>query len=88
MTGIEQLLAVARAYADATGLDLSTVSWRSLGDTKKLGAIENGADIQVRRLERTLQWFSDHWPDTSWPSDVVRPVAALPVPREPAEART
>lgn len=73
MTGTDQLLAVARTYAVARSLDLSTVSWRSLGDTKKLGAIENGADIQVRRFERTMQWFSDNWPDVPWPSDVPRP---------------
>jgi hypothetical protein len=73
MSGIDQLLAVARAYATAAELDLSTVSWRSLGDTKKLGAIVDGADIQVRRLEKTMQWFSDNWPDAPWPADVPRP---------------
>lgn len=83
MTGIEQLLAVADAYAKSEGLDLSTVSWRALGDTKKLGAIVRGADIQVRRLERTLQWFSDNWPETDWPEGVPRPTRAP----EPAEAR-
>lgn len=74
MTGIEQLLTVARAYGAAGDLDLSTVSWRCMGDTKKLGAIERGADIQVRRLERTMRWFSDNWPaDLTWPGDVPRP---------------
>jgi len=81
MTGIEQLLAVARAYGASEGLDLSTVSWRALGDTKKLPAIERGADIQVRRLERTMQWFSDNWPSAEWPDGVPRPAPA------PAEAR-
>jgi hypothetical protein len=77
MSGIEHLLTVARAYAGATRLDLSTVSWRSTGDTKKLPAIERGADIQVKRLERTLQWFSDNWPDVPWPDGVPRPAASV-----------
>lgn len=74
MSGIDQLLAVARAYAAAEGIDLSTVSWRALGDTKKLTAMEGGADIQVRRHERTMQWFSDNWPAAAeWPVAVARP---------------
>lgn len=73
MTGIDQLLSVARAYAAIEGIELSTVSSRALDDGKKLGAIEAGADIQVRRLERAMQWFSDNWPKGSWPDDVPRP---------------
>lgn len=78
MDGIESLLAVARAYASTEGLDLSQVSWRCCGDTKKLGALERGADIQVKRLERTLQWFSDHWPAScDWPGNVPRPALSV-----------
>lgn len=85
MAGIEQLLTVARAYAAAEEIDLSTVSWRAMGDTKKLGAMTGGADIQVRRLERTMRWFSSHWPaGAAWPSDVPRP-EDVPT-NEPAEA--
>ncbi|WP_041358299.1 hypothetical protein [Nitrobacter hamburgensis] len=74
MSSIDHLLSVARAYACAEDLDLSTVSWRALGDTKKLPAIEQGRDIQVRRLEKTMQWFSDNWPTGAvWPSSVLRP---------------
>lgn len=73
MNGIEHLLAVSRAYAAIEGVPLSTVSSRVLDDGKKLSAIEAGADIQVRRLERALQWFSDHWPSGDWPSEVPRP---------------
>jgi hypothetical protein len=75
MSSIDHLLAVAHAYAKAENIDLSTVSWRALGDTKKLTMIESdGRDIQVRRLEKAMQWFSDNWPATaSWPVDIVRP---------------
>jgi hypothetical protein len=75
MNGIEQLLTVARAYAAIERIELSTVSSRALDDGKKLGAIEGGADIQVRRLERAMRWFSDNWPPSSeWPDGVPRPV--------------
>lgn len=83
MASIEQLLSVAHRYAEIEGIGLSTVSSRAFDDGKKLAAIEAGADIQVRRLERAMQWFSENWPDVDWPSDVPRPV-----PAEPAEART
>jgi hypothetical protein len=77
MSSIDHLIAVARAYASAEEIDLSTVSWRALGDTKKLTALEDGKDIQIRRFEKTMQWFSDHWPANAiWPVDVERPVAA------------
>lgn len=87
MTGIEELLAVARAYSEIEGVSLTTVSSRAFDDGKKLGAIEAGADIQVRRFDRAMQWFSDNWPDAPWPSDVPRPFCS--VASEPsAEART
>jgi hypothetical protein len=73
MSGIEQLLRVARAYGDLEGVPLSTVSSRALDDGKKLRALEEGADINVGRLERALRWFSDNWPSGDWPSEVPRP---------------
>lgn len=78
MNSIDQLLSVARAYAEAEGIDLSTVSWRALGDTKRLPAIEQGRDIQVRRFERTMQWFSDNWPASAdWPTEINRPLPTV-----------
>lgn len=77
MSRIEQLLALAKEYGRAQGAAPSTVSWRVFGDTKKLGAIQDGADIGLRRFERALDWFSANWPDSaSWPSDVPRPSPA------------
>jgi hypothetical protein len=74
MSAIDDLIAVARAYAEAEDIDLSRVSWRALGDTKKLDAIVGGRDIQVRRFEKTMQWFADNWPANAvWPADVGRP---------------
>jgi hypothetical protein len=79
MSGIEQLLRVARAYGKILDVPLSTVSSRAFNDGKKLAALEEGADITVGRLEDAMRWFSDRWPDGDWPSEVPRPL--------PAEAR-
>lgn len=87
MTGIEQLLSLARRYAWLEGVPLSTVSSRAFDDGKKLAAIEAGADIQVRRLEGAMQWFSDNWPDASWPDDVPRPAPSTQAPAGAVEAR-
>lgn len=73
MSGIEQLLRVARRYAEIEDIPLSTVSSRALDDGKKLRALEEGADINVGRLERAMRWFSDNWPEGDWPSEVPRP---------------
>lgn len=74
MTATEQLLTVAKAYARATGLSLTTVSTHALGDGKRLALIEGGASITVHRLEKTMTWFAQSWPDgTKWPARVPRP---------------
>lgn len=77
MSAIEQLLKVARAYGEAEGIPLSTVSSRALDDGKRLKALEGGANITVGRFESALRWFSDNWPDgAKWPEDVPRTVSA------------
>lgn len=76
MTGIDRLLALATEYARAEGIELSTTSWRVFGDTKKLDALVNGGDIQVKRYEKALVWFAENWPiGAKWPSSVSRPKA-------------
>lgn len=79
MSGIDLLLTVARRYAEIEGVPLSTVSSRALNDGKKLSALEGGADINVKRLERALCWFSDNWPSGKWPAGVARPKAGARV---------
>lgn len=74
MKGTDQLLTLARTYAAAEGIELSTVSSRVFNDGKKLAAIEAGGDLYSSRLEAAMQWFSDRWPEaTEWPADLRRP---------------
>lgn len=76
----EQLIAVAREYARAEGIALSKVSWRVLGDTRRLSAIEAGADLWTSRLEEAMAWFSCNWPESAvWPEEVERPDASAPL---------
>jgi hypothetical protein len=71
----DQLLAVARAYAEAEQVDLSVVSSRVFDDSKKLPAVAAGsASLTLRRAESALAWFAGHWPAAAvWP-------AAVPIP--------
>lgn len=73
MSGIDQLLKVARRYAELKDVPLSTVSSRVFDDGKKLSALEGGADINVKRLEKALGWFSENLSGDEWPTDVPRP---------------
>lgn len=76
-TSRERLLAVARAYAEARGLSLTTVSFQAANDGKILGRIASGRDITTRTYDDMMGWFSDRWPDGArWPAGVDRPVPA------------
>ena len=77
MNGIEHLCELARLYGEAEGIEPVTVSWRVFGDSKKLGAIQAGADIQLGRFEKAVRWFSDNWPAAAaWPQGLTRPTAS------------
>lgn len=76
----DRLLAVAHAYREARGLSLSRVSTLVQGGGSFLDGLANGKGCTVDTYERSLQWFSDHWPENAaWP-----PVVARPVPHESA----
>lgn len=74
MSQIDQILTLARAYAEAEGVELSTVSWRVFGDTKKLRALEAGGDLHTRRATLALEWFRDNWTEQGeWPLEAGSP---------------
>lgn len=76
----DQLLAVATAYCEAEGIALSTASGRSFDESKLLvNLAARLSSPTLRRADRALQWFSDHWPDSAvWPESVPRPASSLP----------
>jgi len=70
----DPLLRVADAYLQALGLSDKTVSSRVFRDSKKLGAMRDGADITMGRFAEAMRWFSENWPEgAEWPDDVARP---------------
>ena len=59
----DQLLAVATAYCEAEGIAMSTASGRSFDESKLLvNLAARLSSPTLRRADRALQWFSDHWP--------------------------
>ena len=77
MSATEPLLRVADAYREAEGLADKTVSSRVFKDSKKLGAMREGADITMTRFAEAMEWFSRNWPDSAeWPEGVDRPQIA------------
>ncbi len=85
MTDVRQnLIALFDAYTSATGAAQSSVSLYASGSGALLQRLRNGAGITVRRSERIVQWFSNHWPDGHpWPPGIERPA---PAPGSPAAA--
>jgi len=75
----EQLLVGAAAYCAATGLSEARLSMKLFGSGKRLRQLREGADTASRRVEDTLQWLSNHWPEGAvWPEGVTRPAPAPP----------
>jgi hypothetical protein len=85
MTAAE-LLALARAYSDATGLALTTIGQRACpsskdgskgGNDKLFVRIAAGRGCNSVSLERASRWFTENWPqDAAWPQTVRRPAPA------------
>lgn len=77
MTEIAHLLGLADAFIAATSIKEVTLSHRVFGDSKKLTAIRNGADITVGRFNAAIEWFAANWPEGAvWPDGVARPEAS------------
>ena len=64
MFDIRDLLQIADEYKTVAGLDRdSTVSHRVFGDSKKLSALRDGAQLTVGRFNDAVIWFDVNWPD-------------------------
>lgn len=74
MNAIDQLLAVAAAYAEARRLSESRISTLVFGEGTRLRHIREGGDMGARRVARGMRWFSQHWPEgAEWPACAPRP---------------
>lgn len=72
---IEQVIALAEAYHEHTGLKFSSISSYATNDGKWLRNLRSGvAGCTVRRAAAVGIWFSTNWPaDLAWPADIPRP---------------
>lgn len=74
MFKIADLLSIVDEYRRVTGAEDRTVSSRVFADSKKLGALRNGADITTARFNDAVMWFSANWPEGAiWPDCIDRP---------------
>ena len=74
MSQIHAFLKIVDAYNAALALSDTTTSWRVFQDSKKIAALRDGRDIQVKRLEAAIRWFAAHWPaEAVWPDDSPQP---------------
>lgn len=78
----QQIIAVAKAYAAAEDIPLTTVSRRVFQNGTRLSLLIKGGDIQTRTADAAMQWLSDHWPTNAvWPDAVERPAISTPKAR-------
>lgn len=77
----DDLIRLGRTYGRFRKLALSTVGRLAGGQGAFFQRVAAGR-VTIRRLDRAVQWFSDHWPaELAWPEDLLRPE---PQPGSPA----
>jgi hypothetical protein len=76
------LLRCAKSYAEAKGMELSTLARLSAGDWRFFSNLQaDEKTFTARKYDHVIQWFSDHWPaDKSWPEGISRPAPASAEP--------
>ena len=78
----DRLVRLGEAYGRHRGLALSTVGRLAGGHGSFFSRVADGR-VTFRRVDRAIQWFSDHWPaELQWPNELPRPV---PSPGAPAD---
>ncbi|MFK5979731.1 MAG: hypothetical protein QM488_12685 [Rhizobiaceae bacterium] len=70
----DQIVELSKVFAVHTHRAETTVSRLATGSWDSIERLQAGKSITTRRAEKTIQWFSDNWPDDlCWPEDIVRP---------------
>jgi hypothetical protein len=73
-----ELIILAKAYIDLTGIAVSTLSTRACGNDKTFSRLFEGLDCTARTVERASNWFDVNWPTGPWPAEVI-PRRRVPV---------
>ena len=70
----KSLVDLAEAYAAHHGISLWRVGALASGSSNFFIRLKKGRDCRTETYLRTLQWFSDNWPEPpEWPGDTPRP---------------
>jgi|KBSMisStandDraft_5_1062788.scaffolds.fasta_scaffold834926_2 hypothetical protein len=73
------LLTLARTYCEATGMSLSTLGVRAVGNDKTFSGLAKGKSCLLATAEVAGMWFSLYWPhQTEWPERIFRPHVSAP----------
>ena len=73
----EHVSEIARLYADARGITLSTLGTYVAADGKFFRRLSEGR-VTIRRAEQILQRLSNIWPDEqTWPTSIPRPMPQI-----------
>lgn len=68
-----QLLRVAEAYAEFTGMSLAQVGIKSCNNDKVFKRLAAGRGANILTVERATVWFRENWPPKMpWPVGVPR----------------
>ena len=82
MNGIRHARTLLQTYAQRMNLSVSTVGKYAIGADDLEKRLPEGR-ITIARVDRLIQWFSDHWPcDLAWPSEIPRPCPSLGSPAD------
>jgi len=72
-----QLLLLARAYADLTGLSLVRIGVKACKNDKIFVRLAAGMGASSRSVDKAAVWFAENWPENAeWPAEVPRPMAS------------
>ena len=74
-----RLILLIELFAARTGRAVSTISRLATGSGDVVARLRRGADITTRRVDRTLRYLSENWPeDVPWPAHTQRPSGGAP----------
>jgi hypothetical protein len=75
MENFEQhLTALCDAYANHMSITHWRVSFLVRGDGSFFKRLKDGSTCTLKTFRKSIQWFSDHWPeDLEWPEGIPRP---------------
>lgn len=83
----QNVVTLAKAFAEAKGLKLSTVSRMFHGDPQYLGNLVKGSYPKVDKYDASMEFFMAHWPEGVERPIIVQIIVGESVPLPHAAAK-